>query len=108
VDVRDFADMGRARDAEFRNAGLDEIGSASWVPVWLDAEEMIRGSLWPAVQAVADALLTGTNIEASDGRFNDFMLESDVFLRCRLRLAGIFVTFRLETADCPDLRKQRG
>jgi hypothetical protein len=61
-DVRDFADMGRARDEEFRNAGLDETGSASWVPVWLDAEEMIRGSLWPAVQAVADALLTAPSL----------------------------------------------
>ena len=76
-DVRDFVDMGRARDEEFLNAGLDETGSASWVPVWLDAEEMIRGSLWPAVQAVADALLTAPSLHIDGEQAAELMYAAD-------------------------------
>jgi len=67
-DWRNFARAALARDEEFREAGLDlDAGPASWVPVWLEAEEMIRGMLWPAVNAVADALIATTQPHQIDG-----------------------------------------
>jgi hypothetical protein len=60
-DWRNFACTALARDEENRKTGLDrETGPASWVPVWLEAGEMIRDSLWPAVEAIADALIVCT------------------------------------------------
>lgn len=53
-----FVRMALGRDEEFRLAGLDsETGPASWVSVWLEAENLVRGILWPAVTAVAQALI---------------------------------------------------
>jgi len=47
-DLRNFARAALARDEEYCEAGLDlETGPASWVSVWLQAEEMIRAGCGP-------------------------------------------------------------
>jgi hypothetical protein len=52
-----FAKLGLARDDEIRDIAPDTIiGPASWVPVWREAEQLIRFELWPAVEAVAEEL----------------------------------------------------
>jgi hypothetical protein len=61
-DLQTFVHMALARDDEFRLAGLDlKTGPSSWVSVWLEAEEMVRGNLWPAVTAVAEALIASSD-----------------------------------------------
>lgn len=56
-DGRNFAKIGLARDDEIRSTdrGAD-TGPASWLPVFREAEQLIRVELWPAVQAVAEEL----------------------------------------------------
>lgn len=67
-DLRNFVRVALARDEEFREAGLDqEIGSTSWVAVWLEAGDMIRDTLWPAVNAVAEALIASSQPHCIDG-----------------------------------------
>jgi hypothetical protein len=67
-DERNFVCAALARDEESCRAGVDlETGPASWVPIWLEAGDMIRGSLWPAVNAVADALIASTQPHRIDG-----------------------------------------
>ena len=56
-DGLNFARMGLARDNEVsRTASGIAIGPANWLPVFRQAERLIRVELWPAVQAVADEL----------------------------------------------------
>jgi hypothetical protein len=56
-DTRNFVVAARARDDELREAGQDgDTGPANWVPIWLEAESMIRGTLWAAVTEVAKVL----------------------------------------------------
>ena len=57
-----FAWWGRARDAMIRNATPAEAsGPASWLPLFRDAEQLVRGDLWPAVEAVAEELSWSTS-----------------------------------------------
>jgi hypothetical protein len=52
-----FAWWGHQRDELTDDiANSDASGPASWLPVFREAELLIRGDLWPAVQAVADEL----------------------------------------------------
>ena len=52
-----FAWWGHTRDEVIRNAALNETsGPAAWLPVFRNAEQLIRGNLWPAVEAVAEEL----------------------------------------------------
>jgi hypothetical protein len=68
TDLRNFARAALARDDEFRQTDLDmQTGPSSWVEVWLEAEVMIRGKLWPAVVAVAEALIASTQPHCLDG-----------------------------------------
>lgn len=54
VDEREFARAGLRRDAMLTASYPDQIaGPASWLSIWRDTEELIRGTLWPAVYAVA-------------------------------------------------------
>lgn len=56
-----FAKGGLARDDEIRNTNPGgAIGPESWLPVFREAERLIRGELWPAVQAVAEELCRST------------------------------------------------
>jgi hypothetical protein len=57
-DMRNFAYLGRQRDQEIRQTDASQTGSEGWEPIWLEAEELIRGELWSAVQAVAERLWT--------------------------------------------------
>lgn len=67
-DLRNFVRVARARDDEFREAGLDlETGPASWIPVWLEAGDIIRNTLWAAVKAVAEALIASSQPHRIDG-----------------------------------------
>jgi hypothetical protein len=57
-----FAWWGRARDEVIGNAASGEaVGPAGWLPVFRNAEQLIRGDLWPAVEAVAEDLSWGTS-----------------------------------------------
>jgi hypothetical protein len=57
-----FAWWGRVRDEMIRNATPAEAdGPASWLPIFRDAEQLIRSDLWPAVAAVAEALSWSTS-----------------------------------------------
>jgi hypothetical protein len=61
-DMRNFAYLGLRRDTEIRETGTGvETGPEGWTLIWLDAEQLIRSKLWPAVQAIADELLTIAN-----------------------------------------------
>jgi hypothetical protein len=52
-----FAWWGHQRDELTHNIATGEAsGPVSWLPVFRDAELLIRDDLWPAVQAVADEL----------------------------------------------------
>jgi hypothetical protein len=56
-----FAKMGIARDSEIRQNDPDAAtGPASWIPVYREAEQLIRDELWPAVQAVGEELSRST------------------------------------------------
>lgn len=57
-----FAWWGRARDEMIRNATPAEAsGPTSWLPIFRDAEQLVRGNLWPAVAAVAEELSWSTS-----------------------------------------------
>ncbi len=57
-----FAWWGRIRDEAIRNTAPDEAtSSASWLPIFREAEQLIRGELWPAVEAVAEELSWSTS-----------------------------------------------
>lgn len=57
-----FAWWGRKRDEVIGDVTPDEArGPASWLPVFRDAELLIRGDLWPAVAAVAEELSWNTS-----------------------------------------------
>jgi hypothetical protein len=52
-----FAKTGLARDEEIHNAApRAPVGPANWLPIWRQAEDLIRTELWPAVHAVAEEL----------------------------------------------------
>jgi hypothetical protein len=60
-DLADFTYLGRARDEVLRNVAPDALtGPEGWVRIWQQAEDLIRNELWPAIQAVAEELETGT------------------------------------------------
>jgi hypothetical protein len=45
-----------------RNATPAEAsGPTSWLPIFRDAEQLVRGDLWPAVAAVAEELSWSTS-----------------------------------------------
>jgi hypothetical protein len=57
-----FAWWGRTREEMIRNAASGEaVVPAGWLPVFRDAEQLIRGGLWPAVEAVAEELSWSTS-----------------------------------------------
>ncbi len=57
-----FAWWGRTRDEVIRNTASGEaVGPAGWLPVFRNAEQLIRGDLWPAVEAVAEELSWSTS-----------------------------------------------
>jgi hypothetical protein len=57
-----FAWWGRTRDEVVRKAASGEAnGPAGWLPVFRDAEQLIHGELWPAVEAVAEELSWSTS-----------------------------------------------
>jgi hypothetical protein len=61
TDTLIFANFGLARDEEIRAVAPDTpVGPASWVPIWREAERLIRFELWPAVEAVAEELMRCT------------------------------------------------
>jgi len=56
-----FAKWGLERDAEIRKTQPDAVvGPASWLPIFRETEQLIRGELWPAVQAVGEKLSWST------------------------------------------------
>ena len=55
-DMRNFASLGLRRDQEIGETDSGGTGPASWVPVWLETERLIRGELWPAVEAIVEKL----------------------------------------------------
>jgi hypothetical protein len=57
-----FAKAALAKDADH----LDTAGPAGAVRVWREAEALIRGKLWPAVEAVADELMRNTGKVGND------------------------------------------
>jgi len=57
-----FAWWGRTRDEVVRNAASNEaVGPAGWLSVFRNAEQLIRGDLWSAVEAVAEELSWSTS-----------------------------------------------
>jgi hypothetical protein len=65
-DMRNFTRLGHRRDRELSQADASQAGPAGWAPIWLDAETLVRGDLWPAVQAVAERLWE--MVVANDGK----------------------------------------
>ena len=58
-----FAKWGLERDAEIRKTQPDAVvGPASWLPIFRETEQLIRGELWPAVQAVGEKLVGALSI----------------------------------------------
>lgn len=64
--MRNFTRLGHRRDRELSQADASQAGPAGWAPIWLDAETLVRGDLWPAVQAVAERLWE--MVVANDGK----------------------------------------
>lgn len=56
-----FAWWGRTRDELIRDAATEDVaGPPGWLSVFRNAEQLIRGDLWPAVEAVAEELSWST------------------------------------------------
>jgi hypothetical protein len=81
-DMRNFVIAARARDEAIRDVGSGlETGPASWVPIWRDAELLIRGNepivrrgepvtggkLWSAAEAVANWLIAAADPRVLNG-----------------------------------------
>ena len=65
-DMRNFAEAGLRRDQEIPQTNGDQTGPANWVPIWREAEELVAGELWIAVQAVGEKLWA--MVIANDGK----------------------------------------
>jgi hypothetical protein len=52
-DMRSFATFGLYRDGATEP---EQAKPEGWIPVWLECEELVRGKLWAAVEAVAGHL----------------------------------------------------
>lgn len=52
-DMQNFATLGLKRD---REAGVEQAGPLGWIPILRDAERLINGEIWPAVEAVFQRL----------------------------------------------------
>lgn len=53
-DLRNFVGLGLLRDVEVEDS--QQIGPRAWVQTWLEADQLVRGELWPAVRAVFESL----------------------------------------------------
>jgi hypothetical protein len=62
-DMLNFVRLARTRDKEM---APEQAGPSNWIEVWREAEELIRGELWPAVEAVFKKLLSIA--EANNGK----------------------------------------
>lgn len=62
-DMRNYAGLGilRDRQAEKETDKPPETGPATWITVWLEAEQLVRDQLWPAIKAIAGRLLATVN-----------------------------------------------
>jgi hypothetical protein len=65
-DMRNLARLGLRRDQELSQALGGQNGPTAWAPIWVEAERLIRGELWPAVQAVERRLWA--MVVANDGK----------------------------------------
>ena len=60
-DWLNFARWGVLRDEEIGKTGSDAVtGPVGWLPIYREAERLIRFVLWPAVKAVGDKLSWST------------------------------------------------
>ena len=63
-DIHIFVGAAEARDAKLLAADPATVtGRESWLPVWREAQQMIRVDMRPAVAAVADALLASCSLD---------------------------------------------
>jgi hypothetical protein len=62
-DLLNFVNLASVRDEEVEP---DLAGPSGWVAIWQEAEELIRGQLWPAVEAVFQKLWS--IVEANNGK----------------------------------------
>src|SRR5690348_11162087 len=54
-DMLNFVRLALLRDNE---VAPEQANPSNWITIWREAEELIRGQLWPAVQAVFERLLS--------------------------------------------------
>jgi len=92
-DMLNFVRLALARDKE---VAPEQAGPANWITIWREAEELIRGQLWPAVEAVFKRLLSiaeaniGNPVEAMSDLDGE---EAAVIVRAALSSSSLYMPY---------------